>query len=73
MSNRTVSRPSIHIDHPRAPEPSKATLYVRLDWIKSDELAACPMTEGDLYDLAEECLKVASILRRNQTERERGS
>lgn len=66
--DRTVSNPKVHIEHPRRPDPSFARLYVDIDWLKGDVLAYAEMTENDLYTLAEQALKVASILRQQRLE-----
>lgn len=68
MQERTVSNPRVHIEHPRRPQPSYARLYVHVDWLKNDVLAFAEMTEDQLYDLAAEALKVASVLRRQREE-----
>ena len=63
---RTVSHPRIHLDHPRAPQPSRASMWLVIDWLKDGPLAECPMTEAELYDLAEEALKAARLLRKQR-------
>lgn len=69
MSERTISNPRIHIDHPRdlygKPEPSRARIVVDLDWIKAGGIGMGAMTEVELYRLAENALQVAGILRRS--------
>jgi len=65
VAPRTVSNPRVQIDHHRHPTPSRAFLVVELDWIKAGALAECPMTEQELYALAENALHIAGILRRN--------
>lgn len=64
---KPISNPRIHIEH-RAPEPSRASLWARADWLKGDVIVSSDMTEADLYVLAEEALRVAAVLRRQRQE-----
>jgi hypothetical protein len=65
MTPKTVSNPRIHVDHLRGNGGSRAYLVVNVDWIKAGLLASCPMSEAELYALAENALHIAGILRRN--------
>ena len=58
---------SIHIDHPRRPEPSRAYAWAKLDG-KREDTVHIDMTEKDLIELAKAALDVAIILRRANVE-----
>lgn len=64
---RTGKHPRVRIEHPRAPEPSFAEVWAILDG-KREDTVSIPVTEAELYQLAEEALEVAKVLRRQREE-----
>jgi len=68
MSTRTISHPRINVEHSRYPQLPTAYLWASAGWLKNDIVVQCGLTEGELVDLAEECLKAAIILRRSREE-----
>jgi hypothetical protein len=68
--DRFLTDISIHVEHPRQPEPSYARLYAMPAWLKGDLLVYGNLTEDDCFRIAEQALRAGNTLRRLRMERE---